>query len=46
MLPARDFLAGLKIPAGTVLRSREMIPLSQKTPWPRKPLPEKTAAAN
>lgn len=46
MLPARDFLAGLKIPAGTVLRSREMIPLSQKTPWPRKPLPEKPAAAN
>jgi len=37
MLPARDFLAGLKIPAGTVLKSREMIPLFQKTPWPRVP---------
>lgn len=37
MLPARDFLAGMKIPAGTVLESREMIPLSQKTPWKKKP---------
>jgi len=37
MLPARDFLAGLKIPAETVLKSREMIPLFQKTPWPRVP---------
>lgn len=36
MLPARDFLAGMKISAGTVLESREMIPLAQKTPWPRK----------
>lgn len=35
MLPARDFLTGLKIPAGTVLESREMIPLSRATPWPR-----------
>lgn len=37
MLPARDFLAGMKIPAGTVLQSRPMRPLSQKTPWPREP---------
>lgn len=36
MLPARDFLAGMKIPVGTVLESREMIPLAQKTPWKRK----------
>lgn len=37
MLPARDFLSGLNIPAGTILESREMIPLSRPTPWPRPP---------
>lgn len=39
MLPARDFLAGLKIPAGTVLESREMLPLFKKTPWKKKRVP-------
>lgn len=39
MLPARDFLAGLKIPAGTVLESREMFPLAKKTPWGKSELP-------
>lgn len=36
MLPSRDFLAGMKIPAGTLLASRPMIPLSKETPWSRK----------
>ncbi|MDO5566760.1 MAG: methionyl-tRNA formyltransferase [Planctomycetia bacterium] len=35
LLAARDFLAGMKIPAGTLIESREMIPLSRPTPWPR-----------
>jgi len=46
MLPARDFLAGLKIPAGTVLESREMLPLSKKTPWKKSELPAVPAKAN
>lgn len=39
MLSARDFLSGMKIPAGTVLASREMTPLSKKTPWKKSELP-------
>lgn len=39
MLSSRDFLSGMKIPAGTVLASREMIPLSKKTPWKKSELP-------
>lgn len=41
MLPARDFLIGMKIPTGTVLESREMFPLSKKTPWKKAELPTK-----
>lgn len=41
MLPARDFLIGMKIPAGTVLESREMFPLAKKTPWKKSELPAK-----
>ena len=37
LLAARDFLAGMKIPAGTILESREMIPLSRPIPWQRPP---------
>lgn len=39
MLPARDFLIGMKIPTGTVLESREMFPLAKKTPWKKSELP-------
>ena len=41
MLPARDFLIGMKIPTGTVLESREMFPLAKKTPWKKSELPTK-----
>lgn len=44
MLSSRDFLSGMKIPAGTVLESREMVPLSQKTPWKKKSVPAAPAA--
>lgn len=37
MLSAKDFLSGMKIPAGTQIESREMVPLSRPTPWPRPP---------
>lgn len=39
MLPARDFLIGMKIPTGTVLESRAMVPLAKKTPWKKSELP-------
>ncbi len=44
MLSAKDFLTGLKIPAGTLIESREMIPLSRSTPWPRPPKAPKPRA--
>ena len=44
MLSAKDFLTGLKIPAGTLIESREMIPLSRSTPWPRPPKAPKPQA--
>ncbi|MCD8283772.1 MAG: methionyl-tRNA formyltransferase [Opitutae bacterium] len=36
MLATKDFLAGMKIPAGTFFESREMRPLFRSTPWLRK----------
>ena len=46
MLPARDFLAGMKIPAGTVLESREMLPIAKKTPWKKSELPSAPAKSS
>lgn len=37
LLPARDFLRGFPVPAGTVLASRPMPPLVGPVPFPRKP---------
>lgn len=36
MLPVKDFLTGMKIPAGTQLENREMLPLSRAEPWLKK----------
>ena len=34
MLPTNIFLTGMKIPAGTLIESRPMVPLSRPEPWP------------